>query len=74
MTDGWLLASLSPARSSLAVLLSLTASVLLVSLRAWTRSSRALLTRLISILLDGAIVVFILLFLALVVIRFKSLA
>jgi hypothetical protein len=69
-----MLASLSATRSSLAVLLSLTASVLLVSLRAWSRSSRALLTQLISILLDSAIVIFILLFLALVVIRFKSLA
>ena len=74
MTDSLELASVSAVASAQAVLLSLIASVLLVSLRAWSRSSRALVTRFISVLLDGAIVLFIVLFVALVVLRFKSLA
>jgi len=74
VTDSLELASVSAVASAQAVLLSLIASVLLVSLRAWSRSSRALVTRFISVLLDGAIVLFIVLFVALVVLRFKSLA
>ena len=74
MTDDLELASISAVASAQAVLLSLIASVLLVSLRAWSRSSRALVTRFISVLLDSAIVLFIVLFVALVVLRFKSLA
>ena len=74
MTDSLELASVSAVASAQAVLLSLIASVLLVSLRAWSRSSRALVTRFISVLLDGAIVLFMVLFVALVALRFKSLA
>ena len=74
MSDGVLLASITAAGSSQSVLLSLIASVILVSLRAWSRSSRALLTKATVFLLDGAITVFVLLFLGLVVLRFKNLA
>jgi hypothetical protein len=54
--------------------LTLVATLLLLALRAWSRSSRALLTRMIAALLDAAIVLFIVLFVGLVILRFKSLA
>ena len=74
MAESSVLATLSPTASSQAVLFTLIATILLLALRAWSRSSRALLTRMIVGLLDGAIVLFIVLFLGLVILRFKSLA
>lgn len=74
MADHLLLGTLSATGSAQAVLLTLIASIVLLSLRAWSRSSRALLTRMISTLLDVAIAVFVIAFIGLVVLRFKSLA
>jgi hypothetical protein len=74
VADHLLLGTLSATGSAQAVLLTLIASIVLLSLRAWSRSSRALLTRMISTLLDVAIAVFVIAFIGLVVLRFKSLA
>ncbi len=56
------------------VLSSLLECVLLLALRAWTRSSGVILSRRVVLLIDTATVVFVVLFIFFVVARFDALA
>jgi hypothetical protein len=56
------------------VLVILIASVVLLTVRVWNRSSNFTLPRVVSWLLDGTIIVLVVLFFLFVIIRFKTLA
>jgi hypothetical protein len=57
-----------------AVLVTMIACLILLALRAWSRSVGLPLTRSVSLYVDGAIWVFFLLFMVFVTIRFNSFA
>jgi ABC-type antimicrobial peptide transport system permease subunit len=57
-----------------AVLVTLIASLILLAIRAWVGSEGFTLTRRVSHYLDGAIGIFFVLFVLIVIVRFKSLA
>ena len=69
-----LFASSGPFGSVAAVFVTLVACLFLLSLRAWRGITGLLLNRRVSLLLDGAIVVLMFLFILFVYIRFKTLA
>jgi hypothetical protein len=69
-----LLASLSASSLTRTVLVILIASVVLLTVRVWNRSSNFTLPRVVSWLLDGTIIVLVVLFFLFVIIRFKTLA
>jgi Ca2+/Na+ antiporter len=56
------------------VLVILIASIVLLSVRVWNANSNFTLTRQISWLLDGTILVLVVLFFVFVIVRFKTLA
>lgn len=70
--SGFIVALSSHTASAGAVLVTLLASVVLLSLRAWSGASGFKLTRRVSLMLDGAVVILLVLFLVLVVVRFKT--
>jgi len=60
--------------SAPAVLVALVSCVILLSVRAWRASANLALTRRVTHLLDGSILVVGLLFLVLVIVRFRTYA
>jgi hypothetical protein len=71
--NGLFIASSSALDSAPAVLTPLVASVILLSIRAWSGATGAPLTRRVALLLDGVIVVVLVLFIILVYVRFRTL-
>jgi hypothetical protein len=69
-----LMASTNPFGSVAAVFVTLFACVFLLSLRAWRGLTGLLLNRRVTLLLDGAILVLMFLFILFVIVRFKTLA
>jgi hypothetical protein len=69
-----LLASSLGFSSPVAVFALLASCVILLSLRAWGAATSVVLTPRVALLLDGAIAVIFVLFIVLVVVRFKTLA
>jgi hypothetical protein len=73
MSDTWL-AGVQAFGSPPAVLVTMVASVILLSLRAWCATTGVVLTRPVALLLDGAIALLFVVFAVLVIIRFETLA
>ena len=70
--SGQLASSFAALGSAPAVLVTLVAELLLLALRAWSVTTRLLLTRQVHLLLDGAVVALGLLFVLLVFLRFVT--
>jgi hypothetical protein len=73
MSDPWL-GSVQAFGSPPAVLVTMVAGVILLSLRAWCATTGVVLTRPVALLLDRAIAVLVVVFVVLVIIRFETLA
>jgi hypothetical protein len=72
--NGVVLASFSDFSSAPGILIVLIATIVLLSLRAWSGTIGLNLTRPVSIMLDVVIALLVLLFLLFVIIRFQTLA
>ena len=70
---GLFIATSKATATSAAVLVTLIASVLMLAVRAWTRTTDYRMHRRVRFLIDGVIILIVTLFLVLVVVRFRTL-
>lgn len=70
--NGEIASSFATLASAPAVLVTLVAELLLLALRAWVVTTRLVLTRQVTLLLDGAVVALGLMFVVLVFLRFVT--